>query len=97
MARNWSNSTYPGTLDEAVAEINADRHNRRYMQLIGLTVEGRGSRAGERHTLAPAHNYVGLAPRVGETVECSALGLGSEWTVVEVTEGYPGSLTVERA
>lgn len=93
MARNWSNSTYPGTLDEAVAEINADRHNRRFVQLIGLTVE----RAGERHTLVPSYNSVGFAPRIGETVECSALGLGSEWTVIEVAEGYPGSLTVERA
>lgn len=97
MARNWSNSTYPGTLDEAVAEVNADRHNRRFVQLIGLTVEGRLHRAGERHTLTPAYNSVGFAPRIGETVECSALGLGSEWTVVEVAEGYPGSLTVERA
>lgn len=94
--RNFSTPRTDTTLESVVAEMNAHPHNYSYVSRIGLEVEGMGHRSHERHTLAPAFNSLGVAPRIGDEVECSALGSGSQWRVVAVAQGYPGQMQVRR-
>lgn len=85
--KNWSNlplSAAEHTLEEVVALGHPwDRHK------IGMEVIARSSwRRGERYVLVAHYDTIGHAPRLGEGVECSGLGLGgSEWEVIAVAEG----------
>ena len=84
--RNWSNPLFDGTLEDAIDHC---RHRGPFaVSLIGLDVEGTGHRAGERHTLTPQYDSIGMVPRTGNLIECSALGGGSQWRVVRVARGY---------
>jgi len=82
MSRNWSNPVTQDTLEEACERLN----NSEYVHRIGMVV----SDGDQEYTLAPQHDSVGFAPRPGDIIEASALGLGKRATVVRVAQGYPG-------
>ena len=96
MARNFSNAPTDQSLEQIVTYINTHRYAYPYVSHIGLEVEGLNHRSGERRTLTPTYDSLGFAPRVGDEIECSGMGLGSLWRVVAVAEGYPGQMQVRR-
>lgn len=88
----FANPTTLQPLEDVVAEINNHWHDYTYSHRIGMEVVGTKYRAGERHTLIPQRNSLGVAPKIGDTVVCHALGLDSQWQVVAVAEGRPGDI-----
>lgn len=87
--QNWSNPVYDGTLEEAIDEHTKAwrRGERPYVSLIGLEVR---TPKGQTVTLRPQHDSIGSAPHPGETVECSALGIGTQCEVLRAVDFWPG-------
>lgn len=54
-----------------------------YMPMFALEVQGTGRRKNEIHALVPTFDSGGVLPDIGEHVECSALGVGSEWIITK--------------
>lgn len=92
--RNLSNRPFGGTLEDAVAHVEAEYAAGRqpYVKVSGYEVESHCPREPvARRTLLPQFaDEVGL----GEIVECSGLGLGRQWRVVAVAVGYPGGIRI---
>ena len=88
-----TNTIYAGTLEDALAHLDAQYAERRisYVQRIGYEVE----RDGERITLYPAHDQIGVGARPGDDVEVTTLGLGSRARVLRVAKGYPRGWTID--
>lgn len=93
--RNWPNYPVDMTLEAACEEITRNHKPgvTPYLERIGLEVE---DAAGVKHTLYPLYDSLGFPPKLGETVECTGLGLGLQFTVVGYAIGYPGGFEIHR-